>query len=200
MRRFWLENASGKLWDLTPKNPYDYRGNFLGKPDGLGIKTKITSYDVENTFFIEEVKTEAQTISGKLYFCDYEQFRRFVAFVGNVNTDKPMKLFYSTDNISYNNKLDKQWYKLVLINELKKSEVDSKTGFLICDVKLACLSRWKKDKDITLQFTRYGDPLVYPYLYPYIYGGSDNLAVEIDNEDNLPTSCRLIVHGQTDTP
>ena len=72
MRKFWLENAKGKLWNLTPKDPYAQKSNFFGKPEGLGIKTKISSYEVENTCFIEEVETQAQTISGDLYFSDYE--------------------------------------------------------------------------------------------------------------------------------
>lgn len=200
MRKFWLENTKGKLWNLTPSNPYDKRSSFFAEPDGLGIKTKITSYEVENTCFIEEVETQSQTISGDLYFADYEHFTTFVEFVGNINTDSPMKLYYSTNGHSFDNPLESEWYKLVLINELKKSEIDYKTGFLKCEVKFICLSRWKKDKKIVLELNRYGDPLVYPYYYPYYYGGSNNLAVDIDNEGNLPTSCIIKVEAVTDTP
>ena len=200
MRKFWLENASGRLWNLTPKNPYDKRSSFFGEPDGLGIKTKITSYEVENTCFIEEVETQSQTISGDLYFSDYEHFTAFVEFVGNINTKTPMKLYYSSNGHSYDNPLESEWYKLVLVNELKKSEIDYKTGFLKCEIKFACLSRWKKDKKIVLELNRYGEPLVYPYYYPYYYGGSNNLAVDIDNEGNLPTSCVIRVEAVTDTP
>lgn len=200
MRKFWLENTKGKLWNLTPSNPYDKRSSFFAEPDGLGIKTKITSYEVENTCFIEEVETQSQTISGDLYFSDYEHFTAFVEFVGNINTDSPMKLYYSTNGHSFDNPLESEWYKLVLINELKKSEIDYKTGFLKCEVKFVCLSRWKKDKKIVLELNRYGDPLVYPYYYPYYYGGSNNLAVDIDNEGNLPTSCIIKVEAVTDTP
>ena len=200
MRKFWLENANGKLWNLTPKNPYDKRSSFFGEPEGLGIKIKITSYEVENTCFIEEVETQSQTISGDLYFSDYDHFTQFVEFVGNVNIKKPMKLYYSNNGHSFDNPLESEWYKLVLINELKKSEIDYKTGFLKCEIKFACLSRWKKDKKIILELNRYGDPLVYPYYYPYYYGGSNNLAVDIDNEGNLPTSCIIKVEAVTDTP
>lgn len=94
MRKFWLENNSGKKWDLTPKDPYDKRSSFFSEPEGLGIKTKITSYEVENTCFIEEVETESQTITGDLYFSSYDHFCKFVEFVGNINTDKPIKLYY----------------------------------------------------------------------------------------------------------
>ena len=200
MRKFWLENEKCKIWNLTPKNPYDKRSSFFGEPEGFGIKTKITSYEVENTCFIEEVETQSQTIVGDLYFSDYDHFTAFVNFVGNINTKTPMKLYYSINGHSHDNPLENEWYKLVLINELKKSEIDYKTGFLKCEVKFACLSRWKKDKQIVLELSRYGEPLVYPYYYPYYYGGSNNLAVDIDNEGNLPTSCIIKVEAVTDTP
>lgn len=200
MRKFWLENEKGKIWNLTPKNPYDKRSSFFGEPEGFGIKTKITSYEVENTCFIEEVETQSQTIVGDLYFSDYDHFTAFVNFVGNINTKTPMKLYYSINGHSHDNPLESEWYKLVLINELKKSEIDYKTGFLKCEVKFACLSRWKKDRQIVLELSRYGEPLVYPYQYPYTYGGSNNLAVDIDNEGNLPTSCVIKIEAVTDTP
>lgn len=200
MRKFWLENTNGKKWDLTPANPYHSKSSFFADPQGLGIKTKITSYEVANTCFIEEVETESQTITGDLYFKDYEHFTQFVEFVGNINTDKTMKLYYSTNGHSFDNPLESEWYKQVLITELKKGEIDYKTGFLKVSVKFACLSRWRKDKRIVLELSRYGEPLVYPYYYPYYYGGSNNLAVDIDNEGNLPTSCVIRVDGVTGTP
>ena len=200
MRKFWLENSNGKLWDLTT-DELDYKtGTFFANPDGLGIKTKISSYEVENTFFIESVTTQSQTISGDLYFVDYDHYQRFVAFIGNVNSDTPMKLYYSTNGKHFENVLNKEWYKLVLITELKKGEIDIKTSALKVPVKFECLSRWKQDKEIVLELSRTGDPLVYPYVYPYFYGGSNNLAVTIDNTGNLATSCRVKVEGITESP
>lgn len=200
MRKFWLENEFGKKWNLTPKDPYDKDSSFFADPSGLGIQTKVTSYEVENTCFIEEIETQTQTISGNLYFSSYEHFTNFVEFVGNINTTTPLKLYYSTEGISFDYSLESEWYKLVLINEIDKSEIDYKTGFLKCKVKFMCLSRWKKDKKIVLELNRYGEPLIYPYYYPYFYGGSNNLAVDIDNEGNLPTSCVIKIEAVTDTP
>ena len=200
MRKFWLENQSGKLWNLTPRNPHDHKSSMFADPSGLGIKTKVSSYEVENTSFIESIDTQSQTISGDLYFADYDHFRKFIAFVGNINTENPLKLYYSTEGFSHDNPFESEWYKLVLINELQKTEIDYKTGFLKCPVKFLCLSRWKKDKKIVLELSRFGDPLVYPYYYPYTYGGSNNLAVDIDNEGNLPTSCIIKVEGITEVP
>ncbi len=200
MRKFWLENEFGKKWNLTPKDPYDKDSSFFADPSGLGIQTKVTSYEVENTCFIEEIETQTQTISGNLYFSSYEHFTNFVEFVGNINTTTPLKLYYSTEGISFDYSLESEWYKLVLINEIDKSEIDYKTGFLKCKVKFMCLSRWKKDKKIVLELNRYGEPLIYPYYYPYFYGGSNNLAVDIDNEGNLPTSCVIKIEAVTDAP
>jgi hypothetical protein len=200
MRKFWIENTQGQLWNLTPKNPYASGGSFFSGPDGLGIKTKIKSFEIENTFFVEEIDVSPQTISGTLYFSSYEHFDKFIKFVGNVHTTTRMKLYYSPEGISATNKLDPQWYKQVLISDLDKTEIDRKTGFLKCNIKFACLSRWKKDRSIVLELSRYGDPLVYPFIYPYVYGGSNNLAIEIDNEGNLPTSCLIKIEAETDTP
>lgn len=199
VRKYWLENSEGELWNLTSNNLADKTANFFADPDGLGIKTKISSFEIENTFFIESVITQAQTISGNLYFNDYGHFQKFVAFVGNVNTEQPLKLYYSPEGMPFISE-DKQWYKLVLITELKKGEIDAKTSALKVPVKFDCLSRWKKDIEIVLELTRTDDALVYPYVYPYYYGGSNNLAVHIDNTGNLPTSCKVRVEGITDTP
>jgi hypothetical protein len=200
MRSFWIENAHGKLWNLTSPDITDKNASFFAEPDGLGIKTKIESYEVENTFFIESVTTQSQTISGDIYFSSYEHFSRFVDFIGNVNTKTPLKLYYSIDGVSHDNNTHKQRYKLVLITKLKEGEVNVKTSALKVGIKFDVLSRWKKDQEITLELSRTGGPLVYPYIYPYVYGGSNNLAVVIDNTGNLPTTCRVRVDGVTDTP
>ena len=200
MRKFWLENSDGKVWDLTPKNPYIEKSSFFADPSGLGIKTKISSFEVENTSFIESIETQSQTISGDLYFANYDHFRKFFFFLVNVNSKKTLKLYYSTEGYSYDYKFESEWYRQVLISEIQKTEIDYKTGFLKCPIKFNCLSRWKKDKKIILELSRYGDPLVYPYQYPYFYGGSNNLAVDIDNEGNLPTSCIIKIEGITERP
>lgn len=198
MRHFWLKK-NNQIWNLTADNETNVGGNFFGGPDGLGIKTKIESFEIEHVTFIESVKMESVDIEGSLYFNDYEHFANFVAFIGYVETTEPMRLYYSTtDNINYGS--DDEWYKLVLIKELKKSEIEWKTGCLTCKVKFATLSRWKRDKVITLELSPFGNPLVYPYIYPYVYGGTNNIAVEIDNTGNLPTSCIVRIEAETDTP
>lgn len=198
MRRFWLKNGD-KLWDLTTKNTDITSGNFLGSIDGLGIKIKVDAFEIERAFFIENVELENSDISGKLYFIDYNHFNNFVEFLGLVETDKTLKLFYSTDDkIAFNEK--EMWYKDVIITELKKSEIEFKTSCLTCTVKFKSLSRWKKDKTITLTLSPSGTALVYPYFYPYVYGGQNNMAVEIDNSNNLPTSVIVKIEAETDTP
>jgi hypothetical protein len=67
-------------------------------------------------------------------------------------------------------------------------------------VKFAALSRWRKDQIIALELTPFGQALTYPYFYPYVYGGVNNMAVEIDNTGNLPTHCTVKVEAETDTP
>ena len=200
MRRFWLEKG-GVIWDLTSNNKDLFNGNFMGSPDGLGVKVKVDFYEIEHAAFVENIKLETVDISGKLYFYHYEHFARFLDFVQNFETNNPMRLYYTTDDdASCNDPNDPQWYKLVLIKELSKSEITVKQGCLVCNVKFTALSRWKKDRMITLELSRYGEALTYPYTYPYVYGGRNNIAVEIDNRGNLPTPCVVKIDAETDTP
>jgi hypothetical protein len=199
MRRFWLKR-NNSIWDLTANALTNSCSSFLADPQGLGVKIKIDGYEIERAYFVESVKSETQEISGRLYFKDYAHFSRFIEFLGNIETSGPLRLYYGVDNVLPTNELNPQWYKLVLIKELKKSEIDVKTGTLVCDIKIAAVSRWRRDKVITLELSPFGSPLTYPYIYPYYYGGTNNAAVEIDNTGNLPTSCVVRIEPETDTP
>jgi len=199
MRRFWLENQSGAIWDLTSNDLAAQTANFMYAPQGLGIRTRVGSFAVENTYFIEQITTQTQNIQGVLIFSDYPHFTRFVNFVGNINTEIPLRLYYSTDGSTHQS-ADKQWYKEVLITDLRKEEIDIQYAALRIPITFSAISRWKRDVEITLELARTGTPLTFPYVYPYFFGGSNNMAVQIDNTGNLPTSARVRVEGITDTP
>lgn len=166
MRRFWLKKGA-VIWDLSA-DTFGTNASFMADPQGLGVKVKIDSFEVERALFIENVALENTEISGNLYFKDYTQFTAFAAFLGYVETTEPLRLYYSTSEEKPDYDSTNEWYRLVLIKELKKTEIDLKTGVLICDVKFAALSRWKKDQVITLELQPLGEALTYPYIYPYI--------------------------------
>jgi len=198
MRRFWLENQHNQIWDLTSNDLGAIAANFMAQPQGLGIRTRVNSFAVENTYFIEQITTQTQNIQGVLFFKDYPHFTRFVNFVGNINTTDPLRLYYSTDGATHLS-AEKQWYKDVLITDLRKDEIDRHYAALRVPISFTAISRWKRDVEITLELARTGDPLVYPYIYPYFFGGSNNMAVRIDNQ-GLPVSARVRIQGITDTP
>ena len=199
MRRFWLKKG-GAVWDLTASNLAATNANFLGSPEGLGAKVKIESFAVERAFFVESIKQESTEIGGKLYFADYAKFSVFIAFIGSIETTDPMRLYYSTAEEQPDYDGADEWYKLVFVKEIKKTEIDSKSGVLICDLKLLSISHWRQDKTVTVEVERFGDALIYPYRYNYRYGGMNHLSVTIDNTGNLPTSCIVKIEGETDTP
>ena len=143
---------------------------------------------------------EITEIGGKIYFKDYEQFNAFAEFIGYMETTEPIRLYYSTTQQQPDYESLDEWYKLVLIKELSKEEIDVNTGTLVCNVKFAALSRWKKDRLITLELSPFGKALTYPYIYPYYYGGLNNIAVVINNTGNLPTHCTIKIEAETDTP
>ena len=194
MRRFWLENRAGEIWDFNANNFDEDDRNLLARPEGLGIRTRIRSFEVENTTFIESITTQSQTIQGLLYFRDYAHFRAFADFVGVINDEQPLKLYYSV-----NEQKERHWYKRVLITELQKSEISIRTGTLEVRARFESLSRWRQDHHISIEIGQSGNAHVYPYFYPYTYAGS-NLTVDIDNTGNLRTSCIITVEGMTDTP
>jgi hypothetical protein len=198
MRRFWLKKGAA-VWDLS-SDMFGTMANFMADPQGLGVKVKIDSFEVERATFVENVKLDGAEISGKLYFKDYAQFSTFAEFIGDAETTEPLRLYYSTAEERPDYDGIDECYKLVLVKELKKSEIYVKTGTLICDVKFAGVSRWKKDRVITLELSPYGQALTYPYVYPYYYGGQNNVAVVIDNHGNLPTHCVIKIEAETDTP
>ena len=198
MRRFWLKKGNN-IWDLS-EQVFDTNANFMGSPQGLGAKVKVDSYEVERVSFVENVKLESTDISGKIYFNGYEQFNAFAEFIGYVETTEPLRLYYSTAEQEPDYESIDEWYKLVLLKELSKEEIDVKTGTLVCNVKFAALSRWKKDRLITLELSPFGEALTYPYIYPYYYGGLNNIAVVINNSGNLPTHCTVKIEAETDTP
>ncbi|MGI6522834.1 MAG: phage distal tail protein domain-containing protein [Christensenellales bacterium] len=78
------------VWDLTAKT-FAQNANFMGNPQGLGVKVKIDSFEVERVSFIESVQLESSEIGGKIYFKDYEQFNAFCGvhrLYGNDGADK----------------------------------------------------------------------------------------------------------------
>ena len=142
MRKFWLENRNGEIWDLNSNNLSDDTKSFLARPEGLGIRTRIRSFEIENATFIEQIQTQVQTIQGRLYFKDYDHFAKFAEFVGVINDQRDagpnmaLKLYYSPSG------KERHWYKRVLITELQKSEIDVRTGVLEIRTRFECLSRW----------------------------------------------------------
>ena len=194
MRKFWLENRNGDIWDFNSNYLCRDNGNFLARPEGLGVRTRIRSFEIENTTFIESIQAQTQTIQGLLFFKDYAHFREFADFVGVINTEEPLKLYYSV-----NEQKERHWYKRVLITELQKSEINIRTGVLEVRARFESLSRWRQDHHISIEIGQDGNALVYPYYYAYTYAGS-NLTVEIDNTGNLRTSCIITIEGLTDTP
>jgi len=180
MRKFWIENRDGEIWDLNSNDLADNTRSLMARPDGLGIRTRIRSFEIEHTTFIEQINTQTQTIQGMLYFKDYAHFEKFLQFVGVINDERHIKLYYSPSGNA------RHWYKRILITELQKSEINVRTGVLEVRARFESLSMWRQDHRETMEV-----------LNPH---GGNSLAVEIDNSGNLRTSCVIEVRGYTNTP
>ena len=106
-------------------------------------------------------------------------------------------MYYSTAEQQNDYESIDEWYKLVLIKELSKEEIDVKTGTLVCNE----VRRTVKEKG---QANNFGAIAVWRgsnlSIYPYYYGGLNNIAVVINNSGNLPTHCTVKIEAETDTP
>ena len=179
----WIENTTtGELWDLLPTDPYKtYGGCALLDISGVGYKQSLTQQQVDVDYFVSEIISSNNAISGNLYFNGDEHLENFQNFIGDFR--KQFKLYYSPDGeIEPYDRLTPCFYKLFTLTEVKKTEKDS-FGWYECPVTLTPQNDvWKRNivyeiSDIGMA----GDALVYPYVYPYVYGGRNAIAIEIDN-------------------
>jgi hypothetical protein len=197
MRKFWLKK-NGAVFDLTDGTLASGKA-FLGAPQGLGFKSKVESFTVEYATFVEKTTIENSVVKGNLYFSGYAAFSAFLTFIGVQGKAEPIRLYYSTSDLPYTS--TDNWYKEVLITNLGKTELDVKTGVLICAVEFTGITPWKQDRLYTVQGGNpVGDALVYGYLYNYTYGGASAKALDIDNTGNLPTACKIEIYGVAANP
>lgn len=134
-RKFTLKNEKGAEFNLTDIE----NKSFLYKPSGLGYSTDYTFYKFGDTFQVDDSSQRQTEITGELIFKDYPFYRSFVNFV---EESESLKLFYSIPN----NKNYETYHKTVVLQTIGKTEKNTKTGFLHCDVIFKGLDNWKKEE------------------------------------------------------
>lgn len=182
-RKIWLQNPITKtIWDLLPDDPYkEYDGCACLGVDGFGYSQSVTHNQVGVDYFVSEVLSTNQNITGSLYFKSDEHFTRFQDFIGDFR--QQFNLFYSpSGEFEPYDQISKPYYKPVLITSIGKSEKDE-YGWYVCKIVFTTQSDvWRRDFIYGVEnLGLVGEALVYPYVYPYVLGGRNTLLVNIYN-------------------
>lgn len=197
----WLENPETKeIWNLMPDNPYDIEGGCaLLSTKGMGYQQNVTQEQVEEDYFISDIKTANKAITGVLYFNGDKHLENFRAFVGDFR--RQFTLYYSP-SAEYEpyDILSGAYYKKVTISQVDKTEKD-KYGWYECSVALTTQADvWKRDIYYKMGEKGYiGEALVYPYAYEYTYGGRDVYSIAITNSGR-ETGCIIKITNKDKKP
>lgn len=201
-RQIWLKNPeTGAIWNLLPDNPYDVDGGVsMLKIAGTGYEQGVTQEQVEIDYFISQIKSKNQSITGTFYFNGDEHIRNFQQWVGDFR--KQFLLYYAPDG-EYEpyDQISSPYYKPVTISSVKKTEKDE-YGWYECAVTFSTQADvWKRNIYYSIKgaLENVGEALVYPYTYEYVMGGRDIYAIEIPN-DGRETGCQITIRNKSDTP
>lgn len=202
MRSIWLKNPeTGAIWDLLPKDPTLTDGGCaLIEPSGFGYSQDVTQEQVEIDYFVSQIKSKNQNITGTFYFNNDKHLQNFQKYIGDFR--KQFLLFYSPDG-EYEpyDEISSPFYKPVIISSVKKGE-KSIYGYYECETTFATQTDvWKRDIYLSIkgELVMQGEPLVYPYIYPYVLGGRNLYAIEINNSGR-EVGCIVRIKNNTENP
>lgn len=203
-RQLWLQNPDTKeIWNLLPDNPYlTTDGCAFLTIAGMGYAQSITQEQVEVDYFISQIATANNNITGTLYFNGDEHLENFQKFVGDFRKQFLMYYSPSAEYEPYDD-ISSPYYKYVTISKVEKSEKDE-FGWYACATTFSTQNDvWKRD--VYYQFPdasemeSVGEAFVYPYTYEYVLGGRNVYSLEIPNEGR-ETGCIIRIKNLNNTP
>lgn len=184
MRKIWLKKIdTGEIWDLLPTDPRN--PNIMGSPllsiKGMGYKQTITQNQVDTEYFISQISTTNQSVTGIMWFRDDNHIKQFQEYVGDFRNQ--FYLCYSpSGEIEPYDQVSAPYYKKVIITQMDKSEMTQYTDYELPITFSTQDDVWNRDVYYQVEgLSQVGNALVYPYTYTYIYGGRDTLAIEGEN-------------------
>lgn len=187
MRKIWLKKIdSDETWDLLPQDKtghYDstVKGSPLINLKGMGFQQAITQNQVGTEYFISQILSRNQAITGTMLFASDEQVTEFQEYIGDFRNQ--LYLYYSPDGeFEPNDLISAPFYKRVTIAQIDKSEMDE-FGWYQMPLSISTQDDlWNKDVYYSIEgLENVGEALVYPYTYPYVYGGRNALSIEFNN-------------------
>lgn len=184
MRKIWLQKPNSlDIWDLLPANSND-RNNaspFLAI-GGMGYNQTVTQSQVNTEYFVSEILTKNQPITGTMYFQDDEHIKAFQEFVGDFR--EQLTLYYSpSGEFEPYDRISAPYYKKVIISQMDKGEMDEFGWYQVKTTLSTQDDVWNRDVYYVVgELKKVGDALVYPYTYPYVLGGRTTLVIDFENK------------------
>lgn len=188
MRKIWLQKLDSlETWDLLPNredviNPDYKEGCPFLNIKGMGYKQTITQNQVNSEYFISQIQSKNQDITGIMYFRDDELVERFQQFVGDFSNQ--FLLYYSpSGEFEVNDQISAPFYKKVTISQVDKTEKDEFGWYQISTTLSTQDDVWSRDLYYrTENLGVVGEALVYPYTYTYTFGGRNALTIDFNND------------------
>lgn len=197
IREFNLINELGQSYSFMDIDT----GAFLSSPSGLGYSYKNSYQKLGNVFINSLTELSQGSVTGKVYFTKYENYRKLINFI---HKSTKLMLMYV---VPYE-KSTKTYYKDVEVTNISKGDKD-KNGLLSCSITLTSLSLWYEkiitkyiveDDGTTTIWDFYFDSYFPSYSsrdLDYINDGDVNASIEvnIDGEVTNPTM-KLYIEGE----
>lgn len=202
MRRIWLKKIDNDdTWDLLPQDRTGhYDATITGCPlvniKGLGYQQTITQNQVETEYFISNILSKNQAITGIMLFRDDEHIKEFQDFIGDFRNQ--FYLFYSpSGEFEPEDQLSAIFYKRAVITQVDKTEKDEFGWYQISTTISLQDDVWSRNVAYGVEgLSSVGQALVYPYTYPYVIGGRNALAIDFNN-DGREVGCTIKIKNNS---
>lgn len=195
VRKFWLENQDGEIWNFTDEE----NQTFLESPAGLGISNNYGGYRLGNAEVVNYIQSQLLDINGTLLFYrnsraeiyqDYFDFMKFIA------KNSLLKLHYKTPN-SF-----ESYYRYCFVRQIDKTEIDNEMLVMRCPIIFATQTFWRNDirNVVVVDNSLAQDGKKYPLERPYHYATSKLSSINVINRGNTDTSMRITITGASNNP
>ncbi len=180
MRKFWIKNAKGEIFDMNREDA------FFSNPRGLGFSRKASFSRIGYMWAAKEDYADQKKPYGDMVFDGYEQYEEFVKIARHT----PLTLIYQPLEVNY--------YMDIESFSIEKGEISYKDTFLTCKVTFNGISPWYTDKIYKRSHESAGK--IYPYQYSYTYADAMSGEVNIENESAMDAYTKIVIYGPVKNP
>lgn len=185
MRKFYLINELNIRYDLQNIET----SAFIADPSGLGYSTSISYVRIGNSFLEESRNLNQNTFEGDIYFKDYAKYQEFIFFVEQA---KQLRLIYKP--------LDVEYFRDVDFSSITKTELESRSGYLICPIKLMCKGLYYTEDNKRFIVESVAGESRYSVTFPFMFNDYSNVSVTYNNTGHDEAELLAEIYGYTVNP